>query len=207
MGAVDAPESTDKPAPLPRGPRFLGMSGGTLLTAAFVMPVAQVCDKPDYPFTWGPEWGGLVPEYLFGLLVAGALASIALGNAGHLKAIANALRVYVVLWAALRLVQFAWGIIGELSRGHVIPWTNYMSVVYPVSIWLAWAAPPNAQRLGRTFWIGGILWAPLIAMGFDHGIDNLLYGFWVMLAGVTAIAASGIWIERAATGPPGELQA
>lgn len=216
MGAVEAPETPDTEAPLPRGPRLLGMSGGTLLIAAFVMPVAQVCDKVERGYELGFDWGGVTPGYLFGLVVLAALVTLVIRGDKLLPNVTKALRIYLILWTLRDLLMFTYGIWDDYLAHGKPEWTSVFGALLAMMPLVFIRATfvkhyPLTRTLGRMMWLGGVLWTWWIALGIDHGIENLYYGFWVTLAGVALIAAGGVMAEfelaRAATGPPGETNA
>lgn len=195
---------------IPRGPRILGMSGGTLLTAAFFMPVAQVCDKPERGYELGFDWGGVNPGFAFGLVVLIALIACALRGREFLPRAARLLRVYVLLWGVRDALLFTYGFWDDfIAHGKPFEKMSAVGLILAiVPIWLIRATfaryDSDTQIFGRMMWLGGVLWVWWIALGFDHGMEKLLYGFWVMLVGVIAIVAAGVWIERGATDPPVE---
>ena len=201
MGAVEAPETPDTEAPLPRGPRLLGMSGGTLLTAAFVMPVAQVCDKVERGYELGFDWGGVTPGYLFGLVVLAALVTLAIRGEGLLGNVTKALRLYLTLWTLRVLLMFTSGIwkdfIADGKPFEVMSVVGALLAMVPLLLIRATFVKhyPLARTFGRMMWLGGVLWIWWIALGIDHGIENLYYGFWVTIAGVALIAAGGVMAE------------
>lgn len=200
MGAVEAPETPDTEAPLPRGPRFLGMSGGTLLIAAFVMPVAQVCDKVERGYELGFDWGGVTPGYLFGLVVLSALLTLVIRGDALLPNVTKALRLYLILWTLRDLLMFTYGTWEEfLSSGKAERTAIFGALLAMVPLVLIRASfvkhYPLARTFGRMMWLGGVLWVWWIALGIDHGIENLYYGFWVTIAGVALIAAGGVMAE------------
>lgn len=194
-------EPVQPPAPLPRGPRFLGMSGGTLLTAAFFMPVVQVCDRTERAMDLRFDWGGVNPNYLFGMLVLVGLATLMLRGNAMLPNVAKVLRIYLILWTVRDVVMWTSNIWKDFLSENTPEWESYMvalcaaipMVLIRVTFVRGFA---DARTLGRMMWLGAILWAPWFVIGFNEGFDKLLYGFWVTLAGVAMIAASGAWIER-----------
>ncbi|MCB0221625.1 MAG: hypothetical protein KDH09_18140 [Chrysiogenetes bacterium] len=177
------------------------MSGGTLLIAAFVMPVVRACDDPVYPYEFGLKWGGFVPEYLFGLAVLIALAVVALRGDAMLGRAGRALRLYVVLWGIRNLSNSVWQTGEDILSNSAQEWENWaLGAFAALALSLVYLSRQgrfsSTRILGRSMWVGGILWAPLLMIAFDEVADELMYGFWVTLLALAMIVVGGAWIER-----------